>query len=575
MKILFLTTAHNGLSQRACMELMERGHAVQVQLATTDKAMEAAVVNFEPQLIIAPFLKKAVPASIWQHHTVLIVHPGIMGDRGPSSLDWAIMQDRQEWGVTILQAAEEMDAGDIWAAPTFPMRLVSKSTLYRHEVTQAAIEGLLEAVEKFENGAFVPEPLDYRNPQVKGRLHIHIKTSDRSIDWRDTTANILRKIRAADSTPGVLDKIYEENYRLFGAHEEGILTGVPGTILATRDGAICRATGDGAVWISHLKKEKGGIKLPATLVLGDKLKGVTESSLCPFEHYHNQPTFREIWYEEADSVGYLHFNIYNGAMSTSQCQRLRQSVARAKARKTKVLVLMGGHDIWSNGIHLNVIEQAADPGQESWENINAMNDLVREIILTDSKLVIAAMQGNAGAGGAILALAADRVWSRTGIVLNPHYKKMGGLYGSEYWTYLLPKRVGQEHALRLTEACQPLSTGRAQALGFLDRHFGETGEAFCRQVRKEAKLLAESSEYDSLLAQKSRDRAADELVKPLEKYRDEELRHMHANFFGDDPSYHLARFHFVHKIACAQQPAKEAVVKYAPAEMEQEFLQIL
>ena len=40
------------------------------------------------------------------------------------------------------------------------------------------------------------------------------------------------------------------------------------------------------------------------------------------------------------------------------------------------------------------------------------------------------------------ALAADRVYARDDVVLNPYYRHMGGLYGSEYWTYLLPRRVG-------------------------------------------------------------------------------------------------------------------------------------
>ena len=55
-----------------------------------------------------------------------------------------------------------------------------------------------------------------------------------------------------------------------------------------------------------------------------------------------------------------------------------------------------------------------------------------------------------------MALGADRVLAREGIVLNPHYKGMGGLYGSEYWTYSLPRRVGHERALQLTEQCLPV-----------------------------------------------------------------------------------------------------------------------
>lgn len=56
-------------------------------------------------------------------------------------------------------------------------------------------------------------------------------------------------------------------------------------------------------------------------------------------------------------------------------------------------------------------------------------------------ITMAAIEGNAGAGGVALALACDRVISRSGSVLNMHYKNMG-LFGSEYHTYTLPKRVG-------------------------------------------------------------------------------------------------------------------------------------
>ena len=133
-------------------------------------------------------------------------------------------------------------------------------------------------------------------------------------------------------------------------------------------------------------------------------------------------------------------------MSTAQCEELRQAYAYARSRPTRVIALMGGTDFWSNGIHLNLIEASAHPAEESWCNINAMNDLVREIIVTHRQLTIAALSGNVGAGGAFLALAADRVYARDGVILNPHYKGMGNLYGSEYWTYLLPRRVAPEQA---------------------------------------------------------------------------------------------------------------------------------
>ena len=46
-------------------------------------------------------------------------------------------------------------------------------------------------------------------------------------------------------------------------------------------------------------------------------------------------------------------------MSTAQCERLSAAVRNALARPPRVLLLLGGPDYWSNGIHLHTIEAAA------------------------------------------------------------------------------------------------------------------------------------------------------------------------------------------------------------------------
>ena len=43
-----------------------------------------------------------------------------------------------------------------------------------------------------------------------------------------------------------------------------------------------------------------------------------------------------------------------------------------------------------------------------------------------------------------------------------------GLFGSEYWTYSLPKRVGKTQAERLTNDCLPLLGEEAAELGLVD-----------------------------------------------------------------------------------------------------------
>jgi putative two-component system protein, hydrogenase maturation factor HypX/HoxX len=210
-------------------------------------------------------------------------------------------------------------------------------------------------------------------------------------------------------------------------------------------------------------------------------------------------------------------------------------------------VLMGGEDIWSNGIHLNLIEASEDPAKASWENINAIDDLIHEIICTDTHYIISAMQGNAGAGGVSLALAADKVLAKKGIVFNPHTRNMG-LYGSEYWTYLLPKRIGNQRANLFTEQCLPWGTDIAMEVKLIDDCLDDNAEIFYQKVKTIAEEVAHLSYFPQLLTAKKFKRKRDESYKPLQQYRKEELEKMHKNFFDDDWGYDYKRYCFVHKI---------------------------
>jgi putative two-component system protein, hydrogenase maturation factor HypX/HoxX len=547
MRILFIATSFNGMSQRAWVELDRLNHQVKVHVASSEEAMINKVSDYKPDLIVAPYLKTKIPRTIWKNYTCFIVHPGIIGDRGSSSLDWAILNKEKEWGVTILQATEKMDAGPVWSTATFLMRNVSKSLLYRHEVTNAAMKALLEAVQKFEEKNYVPVASEEMGINNKGKWHRSTNDNDFQFSWNELTDSIIRKINAADSYPGALASTFDEEYFCYGAVEETISKGNPGAIIAKRDNAVCIATKNSALWIQCLKKNKeGSIKLPAAVALGDKEKDIPELPVNIFENNFSK-LFSEIKYKQANNVGYLYFDFYNGAMSTSQCRRLLEAFMEAKQRNTKVIVLMGGADTWSNGIHLNLIEVSEDPAQTSWENINAIDDLIHEIICTDTHYIISALQGNAGAGGVSLALAADKVLAKKGIVFNPHTRNMG-LYGSEYWTYLLPRRIGDKRANLFTEQCLPWGTDIAMEVKLIDACIESDADEFLEKVQDIAEDVAHLSYFPQLLTAKKFKRRRDENYKPLNKYREEELEKMRKNFFEDDWGYDYKRYCFVHKI---------------------------
>ncbi len=552
MRILFITTAFNGMAQRLWIDLDRLNHEVVVHIAEDYQKMIETTENYQPDLIVAPYLNTKIPKEIFEKYICLVVHPGIVGDRGASSLDWAILRGEINWGVTILQAVEKMDAGPIWSFQPFRMRTVSKAQLYRNEVTQAAAKGILEAILKVETNS-LPITLNEYNANRKGSWNRKIKQKDLAFSWEEATNTILPKINAADSTPGVLGEILSEKFFLYGAHREGRLRGKPGTILSTRNEAVCIATGDAAIWITHMKATTpASIKLPSTIALGDLACELPADDLSPFDEIP-YPTWREIRFEREGDVGYIYFDFYNGAMSARQCLSLRDTIIEAKSQKIKVIVLMGGQDVWSNGIHLNVIHHADDPANESWENINAIDDLILEIITSTDHFFISALQGNAGAGGVSLALASDKILARNGIVLNPHTKNMG-LYGSEYWTYLLPNRIGIEKSIRFTEDCLPWGVAMAKEIGLIDDFHGETNEEFIQFVKSQAQKIVNLPYFDKLIKAKKFKRIKDERNKPLSKYREEELARMYKNFYEDDENYHYKRHCFVHKIPEANVP---------------------
>ena len=590
MRILLLTHSFNSLTQRLFGLLRALGHTVSVELDIADAVTEEAVQMFQPEVILAPFLKRRIPESVWARTVCLVVHPGIPGDRGPSALDWAIHRGDTQWGVTVLQAVEDMDAGEVWAWEPFAVRPgATKSSLYRREVTHAAVVAVLRALQRFAPDSLTPKAAGLLGSVAikPGTWNPLMRQIDRRINWpTDLTQTVLQKIAAADGSPGVLDALFNDPCRLFDAHPasaevlDAFSKSEPGTVLARRGPALLRRTVDGAIWISHVRQEEFAtpaqaaptqspaanvLKLAATRVFAAQSAALPELPvpLMRIESEWDELRYREFGPADA-RVGWLDFEFHNGAMSERQCQRLRDALRWVRTRSTQVLVLAGGKEFFSNGIHLHDIEAAQrvagdSAADASMRNINAMDDVALELLTLTDRITVAALHGNAGAGGCFLALAADLVWGHAGVVLNPHYKNMGNLYGSEYWTYSLPRRIGEAASRALMQERLPLTAADAVARGLLDASFGEGAQDFGDQVLERALALAATHNLGERLAEKQAQREQDEALKPLADYRSEELQRMHRNFYGFDPSYHVARHHFVYRKPHAWTPRHLAV----------------
>ena len=543
MRLLLLVSANNGLSQRAALALRRAGHSVRTAIAADQAAMARAVAPKDFDLIICPFLKSKIPAEIYRQWPTVVIHPGVTGDRGPSSLDWAISDNEPVWGVTALTAVEEMDAGPIWASRVFdmPCQPVRKTAVYNGPVADAAIACVLETVAKASDRSFSPTPQEEAGrPVPHARTRPWMTQRDRAFDWCDNAATIIRRVHASDGFPGVLASVADRPMFVYDARPDGSVEAEPGTIVGRWHNAVRIACGSGSVWIGHLRDAAAKTcKSAAVDVLARA--GVDVGTIA----IERDAAYCDIRYQRDGQIGTLTFDFYNGAMSTAQCRRLTTALRYASEQDTRVLVLRGAGPYFSNGIHLGAIELADKPALEGWENIRAINEVCRQILLCTSQVVIAAFTGNAGAGGVMLPLGADVVAARDGVILNPHYATMG-LFGSELHTYTLPRRVGAGTARRLAEDCLPIDAATARDIGLVD----EVGPRydFDGWLAELTQEYASEHRWPKVVQEKAGRLDADFACKPLAAYESRELGEMSKDLFDDRHQFAAKRHAFMYKL---------------------------
>ncbi|MDR7309217.1 putative two-component system hydrogenase maturation factor HypX/HoxX [Nocardioides luteus] len=548
MRILLLVSAFNGLTQRVWCDLKENGHDVGVLLAPVhdEASMTEAVDEIAPELILCPFLKHRVPESIWGRYPTVVIHPGAVGDRGPSSLDHATLDGRDRWGVTALSAVEEMDAGPVWATKTFAMPEVpiAKSALYNGPVADAAMDCVAEVLRMVAAGER-PKPAEEWPVEVAGTGELPLlRRKAFEIDWSAPATEIARRIAAADGAPGAPATIDGMTYCLFDAATttEDNPGATPGTVVGVDTDAVAIATGEGTLWVGYAATlaAKRGPKLPAAWVL--------ETEHAP---YRAMPeALAESTYEREGDIGYLTIRSYSGAMHTQQCHRLTDAVRKALVEDTAILVVRGTEHAFSNGIHLGVIEAAPDPAAEAWDNIRAIDELCLALAEAE-QLTIAAFTANAGAGGVMAGLCADITVAREGVVLNPYYDM--GIFGSELHTWGLPSRVGNEKADELLGAKLPISAAEAARIGMISDLGPREAAAFDGWLRALAKSYVEPEAYVPALAARESRRAC---AMPMSYYQSIELAEMARDIFDDRYGFAAKRKAFITKAAPTETPAK-------------------
>lgn len=215
--------------------------------------LERLVKTLKPDAVVICSYNKIIPAAILSLSKFINVHHGDLPRwRGRANLNWAIILGRKTVGVTIHEAVEELDAGNIYAQ--FTIRLDTRetiSTLY-HKVNMIVEKNLARVVVQVLEG-YTGRPQKGKATYCCTRL-----PEDGLIDWNKSSTEIDRLIRGlSEPFPGAFSYLDGERIIIWEAqtppHPKVFEGRIPGRVVAIhQDRGVEVLTGDSLIMLGQV-----------------------------------------------------------------------------------------------------------------------------------------------------------------------------------------------------------------------------------------------------------------------------------------------------------------------------------
>ncbi len=159
------------------------------------------ISDLKPDLVVVAAYGQILPKEILEipKYGCLNIHPSLLPKyRGPSPIQYAILNGDKETGVNIILMEKKVDSGPIISNIQLP---ISNKVYYKdleEKLAETGAKLLIDTIPKWINGEIKPAPQD----EEKATYTKIIKKEDGKIDWRKPVEEIERQIRAFQIWPG-------------------------------------------------------------------------------------------------------------------------------------------------------------------------------------------------------------------------------------------------------------------------------------------------------------------------------------------------------------------------------------
>jgi methionyl-tRNA formyltransferase len=245
-----------------------------------NESFVAELRAFAPDLIAVAAFGQILPAAILDlpPHGCLNVHTSLLPRyRGAAPIQWAILNDDRETGVTIMKMDVGLDTGGILGRQATPIAETDNSQTLHDRLAQMGAALLVQTIPGYVAGSIQPKV-----QPAEGVVYAHkIKKQDGLIDWTQPARHIWNRVRGLIPWPGAFTHLPSEG-KIATTTQPPLLkiwqaeivsaAGAAGEILSADKTGIVVGCGNGSLRILQLQREGGKRLPPAEFLAGHPLR---------------------------------------------------------------------------------------------------------------------------------------------------------------------------------------------------------------------------------------------------------------------------------------------------------------
>jgi len=222
------------------------------------KTPEAAelMARYEPDVCMMAYVTLFVPQNVLDtpKHGTFQYHPSLLPrHRGPSSINWPVIQGETKTGLTIFWPDEGLDEGPILLQKEVEIGPDDTlGSLYFNHLFPMGVDAMIEALDLVKEGRAPKAPQDHS----KATYESWCRKADAEIDWSKPAGEVYNLIRGCDPQPGAWTTRSGQQVQIYDSARTNA-QGEPGTVLDVSGDGVTIAAKGGAIQVKRVRPAGG------------------------------------------------------------------------------------------------------------------------------------------------------------------------------------------------------------------------------------------------------------------------------------------------------------------------------